>query len=307
MHTLSQSRPKSFEDKRFHHSLTIKNPKQMRKDSTKSEPWQFASHIPPITKWLCVSMVSICLVRRLNILPMPFGDFGWSLSLTFRKFQVWRLLTPFLVLPMQAMQACFALHTIYSHSQQLELVHFHNKPSDYLFYLCFNFTLTILMAQLFRINYPIFLNAFTGSLIYTWTIDNSNVKVMFYGLFPILGKYLSLVHLFVSFLFDGTPHDYSMFFITMIGFTAAYIYSCLDTRSLGPVYGFLAKRDYFYGKQNTGHFRAPAWFQSLTCPLFNDTSSSDQSRATNSPSSRIRLFHRTNFQGKGNRLGTKQE
>ena len=236
-------------------------------DTVRNEMWQFVSQIPPVTRGLCLLLVLICLIQRLQILPAQFSDFGWSLTWATRKFQIWRLLTSFLILPMDAMTACFQLHTIYSKSQHLELIHFQNNSVDYLFYICFNFAQIILIVELFQIKYPIFTNAFTGMLIYTWTMDNSNVKVMFYSLFPILGKYLSLVHLFVSFLFDDGVQGYNRFCITMIGFTSGYVYSCLDTRSYGPLYGYLMKKEDGYGTVNRGQFRAPRWFSSA-CLLY---------------------------------------
>lgn len=284
----------------------------------RNELIQFVGQIPPVTRCICLIMVLICLVQRLSILPRYFTDFQWSLYGVAFKLQIWRLFTCFLILPPNdAMKACFDLYTVYTRSLHLELVHF-NRSIDYLFYICFNFALILVLAEICHIEYGIFTNAFIGSMLYTWTLDNSNVKVMFYGLFPILGKYLSLVHLFMSFLFDDT-RGYTRFSITVIGFCAGYVYSCLDTRTYGPLYGYLRGKGPEYGVRDSGRFRAPTWFARLILGLGRLVGLSRRKLPVTagatagtrvSGASHGRAGGRgakTTFVGKGHRLGTKAD
>ncbi|CAH02681.1 Dfm1p [Kluyveromyces lactis] len=277
----------------------------------RNELIQFVGQIPPVTRGICLLMVLICLIQRLNVLPYYFSDFKWSLRGVLFKFQIWRLFTSFLILPNDAMKACFDLYAVYSKSLHLELVHFSNKSIDYLFYICFNFALIVVLVEACQISYPVFTNAFIGMILYTWTLDNSNVKVMFYGLFPILGKYLSLVHLFVSFLFDDGTDGYSRFCVTMVGFCAGYVYSCLDTWTYGPLYGYLMGKDPAYGFSGRGHFRSPRWFSSIILwigRVLSITSKPVSSSNRTDPVTRRRLrtpLKKSTFAGTGNRLGTK--
>lgn len=67
---------------------------------------------------------------------------------------------------------------------------------------------------LYGSEYPFVLTSgFITCITYTWSIDNANVKIMFYGLIPVWGKYFPLIQLFISFVFNE-----GNFVISLIGF-----------------------------------------------------------------------------------------
>lgn len=131
-------------------------------------------------------------------------------SLTFKKVQIWRLLTSCVMLSSRAMPALMELYSIYDRSSQLERGHFGPGLSnrrgpmvtvDYAYYLCFCIlTITTATTIIYGSYYPVVLTSgFISCITYTWSIDNANVQIMFYGLIPVWGKYFplnSIVYLF---------------------------------------------------------------------------------------------------------------
>lgn len=259
---------------------------------------QLLSQIPPITRTLLSAIVVLTILNRLTLVPTSLLVFSWYH--TFIRLQLWRTFTSFILLPPQAMPALLEMYNIYSRSSQLEMVHFHNRPAvDYLFYLMFSTSTIILSVIVLQIeNCFILTSGFVGCLTYTWSIDNSDVKVMFYGLFPIWGKYFPLIQLFMSFVFDDSGTGYSNFLITLIGFSTGYLYSCLDTRSLGPIYGFLSRKGRGYGYINSGQFRAPWWFVNIYDFMFRENNDNSRYRV------HVSFGRPSSFNGKGQRLGS---
>lgn len=271
---------------------------------------QMIAQIPPITRALLSGIVVLSVLCRIGILPSRFLIF--SSYHTFMKLQLWRMYTSCLLLPNQAMPALIEMYNVYARSSQLELNHFQNRKVDYLFYLTFSIltiVLSVMLLQimdasnllggLVQIQFGLVLtNAFVGCLTYTWSVDNRNTRVMFYGLFPIWGRYFPIIQLFISFLFDDSGFGFTNFVITLIGFSTGYFYSCLDTRSLGPIYGYLASKPSGYGYVAAGQFRAPWWFVGLCDLAFGNSNTQDRYRV-NVPFGKQREYH-----GKGQRLGT---
>lgn len=179
------------------------------------------------------------------------------------------------------------IYNLFQRSKELETKHFPASTSgssvspsvNYVFYLCFCITVTIAMTTiLYGGSYPLILTpAMTAALTVTWAIDNANQKVMFYGILPVLGKFFPLVQLGTSFVFGGGD-----LYVVISGMFAAYLYACLDTRTLGPVYGYVTGKNALYGKSPAGKFSAPRFFVAAAEGIFGRTPSSGASSSARS-------------------------
>lgn len=271
-------------------------------------PKEFWLNIPPITRTLFTLAIVMTIVGRLNLINPWYFIYVWSL--TFKKVQIWRLLTSCVMLSSRAMPALMELYSIYDRSSQLERGHFGPGLSnrrgpmvtvDYAYYLCFCIlTITTATTIIYGSYYPVVLTSgFISCITYTWSIDNANVQIMFYGLIPVWGKYFPLIQLFISFVFNEGD-----FVISLIGFTTGYLYTCLDTHTLGPIWGMISRKaDPTYGISPNGKFSTPWWFTSLYARItgaHNETTTFNNNFA-NVPSSQRET--RT-FSGRGQRLGT---
>ncbi|CAR28031.1 hypothetical protein ZYGR_0N05190 [Zygosaccharomyces rouxii] len=222
--------------------------------NTNTGPLQVWKGIPIVTRCLISSIVIITTLNRLELLST--GRLIYQFNEVGLHFQVWRIFTSCIILPMQAMPAMLEMYNFYSRSSQLES---RRDAHDYAFYLCFCIiTICVTVTAIFGRSYPLILTgAFASCLTYTWSVDNANVKVMFYGLFPIWGKYFPLIQLFTAFVFGEDN-----FTVHLVGFLTAYLYLCLDTRSWGPILGWLFfGENPYYGITPNGYFGAPQWMK----------------------------------------------
>lgn len=271
-------------------------------------PKQLWLSIPPVTRTLLTFSIVMTIVARLQFISPMYFIYMWSW--TFKKFQIWRLVTSCLILSPQAMPALMELYTLYDRSTQLEQVHFGPGLSNrqgpmvslhYVYYLCFCI-LTIAMTAtiLYGSGYPFVLTSgFISCITYTWSIDNANAKIMFYGLIPVWGKYFPLIQLFISFVFNE-----GNFVISLIGFATGYLYTCLDTRTLGPLWGVISRKaDPNYGVLPNGKFPTPWWFTSLYARI---TGAHNAPPAPNNNFADVPVTPREtrSFSGRGQRLGT---
>lgn len=257
--------------------------------------------IPPVTRAIALLL---CIVNSLYLLQLVnFGYFIFQWNETFRYFQFWRLVTSCMILPAQAMPALFEVYQIFTRSSQLENEHFFitsiaNPSIDYAFYICFCILLIVnATAYVYGVAASLVLtSAFTSCLTFTWAVDNANTKILFQGFIPVYGKYFPLIQLATSFIFnDGNV------LISLIGTFAGYIYLCLDTRTLGPVWGFITRKHPSYGRAPGGKFCAPRWFIFVYETIFRIAPSQRHATTIVSPSSGG-LFSSV-FKGSGERLG----
>lgn len=219
-------------------------------------PLQVLFGIPIVTRYLISSAVVMTLLIRLRIVNTAALLFQFRS--TVMRLQIWRPFTSCLILPFEALPAMLELYTIYSSSSQLES---RRNSLDYLFYLVFCvIVMALMLTMITGASSPMVLTSgLVSCLTYTWSLDNANIKVLFYGLFPVWGKYFPLLQLFMAFVFGN--RDYV---ICLIGFLTGYLYACLDTRTLGPFYGWLTRsQQENYGIYPNGNFGAPRFISTL--------------------------------------------
>ncbi|CAI4059189.1 hypothetical protein SKDZ_04G6090 [Saccharomyces kudriavzevii ZP591] len=267
---------------------------------------EFWLSIPPVTRTLFTLSIFMTIVARLHLISPWYAIYVWDW--TFKKVQLWRLLTSCLILSPSAMPALMELYSIYDRSSQLERAHFGPGLSnrrgpmvsvDYIYYLCFcMLSITTATTILYGSDYPLVLTSgFISCITYTWSIDNANVKIMFYGLIPVWGKYFPLIQLFISFVFNDGD-----FVISLIGFGTGYLYACLDTHTLGPIWGMISRKaDPAYGILPNGKFPTPWWFASLYARIAGADHEPQRpsNNFVNVPPRETRTFS-----GRGQRLGT---
>lgn len=215
--------------------------------------------IPPVSRTIILLMTILTSLTSLQLINIGYLVFQFNEVLAYKQW--WRLYTAFLLLPSNAMSAIMELYNLGSRAVHLEndrflVSRYHSTSIDFAFYLFFCSTFIITGCVIIYGKYqPLVLTcAFDACLTLTWAIDNSNVEVRFYGILPVYGKFYPLLQGLVAFVFGGD------LILMVLGFSAAYIFNCLDTRSLGPIYGSIAKKDKWYGVVPTGKFHAPRWF-----------------------------------------------
>lgn len=272
-----------------HQTLQMAAPK---KQSNSNELAQVVSQIPPVTRTLLAGVVAMTIVSSMGIVPREWLLF--FLYPTFMKLQLWRMYTSCFLLPMDKMAAVFWMYNLYSYSSHLENAHFYSKNNvDYLFLLWSLIGAIVVSVTALRLDLSYNLtNSFMGALACIWSIKNWNVTFMFYGLFPLKGKYDPLFQLFLAFVFENHPGG---FMLTLIGYCVGYLYVCLDTRTLGPLYGYIAGKTSSYGLADCGHFRAPWWF-SAVCEFFGKSKHKVN----------VIIDKTTSYQGQGHRLGSEK-
>ncbi|KAG0667916.1 hypothetical protein C6P45_005239 [Maudiozyma exigua] len=222
--------------------------------------------IPPVTRAITIILclnTSVCL---LHLVSYSYIMFQWKK--TFLYLQLWRLATSSMILPPKAMEALLELYNLFTRSAQLEREHFFitskaNPSIDYAFYLFFCLVTlgNVVALTAGPTAYTTMTGGFTSCLVFTWAVDNANTQVLFYGIIPVYGKYYPIISLLMAFVFGG-------FYVSLIGMGVAYLFLCLDTRSFGPIYGFIKGNAPSYGRAPGGKFCAPHWFIYLYETIF---------------------------------------
>lgn len=218
--------------------------------------------VPPITRHLLALCVVVSGACHTKLLGYDKILFTWMQ--TFTRFQIWRLVTSCLLLPANLMPALMEGYNMYNRCSQLEQTFYlqASRPSlgshNFAYYISFCLVVMSAMAAfLYGTRYPLFLrSAFTACLTYTWSLHNSDSKIMFYGVLPIWGKFFPILQLATEFVL-GSKAD---FYLSLMGFATAYIYNCLDTWSLGPLAGYFMAGVDNYGMVSKGYMEAPGWF-----------------------------------------------
>lgn len=224
-------------------------------DGFRSELVRALYNIPVVTRYLISAVVVVKVITRLFVTPNYYVYYKFSDMLKYAQF--WRPFTSSIMLHPEPMAAMLEFYTLYSRSSQLEL---RRQRLDYVFYMVFCIVVMSLMVPLWygSSNTVILTSGFITCLTYSWSLDHLNVNVMVYGLFPIRGKFFPLIQLLIDFLFFG-----QWFPITVMGFLTAYLYCCLDTGTLGPLYGWATGASEHYGISPNGKFGAPQWLHRL--------------------------------------------
>lgn len=147
-------------------------------------------------------------------------------------WEFWRPVSALFLANMSQLSGLMDVYALYSFSKGLEEGKFFLNISDYCFYLF----LIIPLIQLCSVVMPpgSLLLPLVSALTYTWSRKNRYNQVLVYFV-KIQGEYLPLAMLIFTFLLFGKEP----FFSALSGFSAAYFYQCLESRTLGPVYAWI--------------------------------------------------------------------
>ncbi|CCF58491.1 hypothetical protein KAFR_0E03390 [Kazachstania africana CBS 2517] len=267
-------------------------------DATISDIW---FSVPPVTRTLVLMLGTVTSLAALQLVQMGYLVFQWNE--TFRHFQFWRIITACMVLPLQAMPALFEIYNITTRSLELERQHFmissvHDPSIDYAFYLLFSILSFTNMATFFEgRNMPMILtSALSSCITFTWAVDNRNNKVLFYGVIPVYGKFFPLIQLVISFIFGEG------FMNSLVGICTGYLFVCLDTRTFGPLWGYIFKKEPLYGIMPCGKLSSPSWFKYTYETLFL----SIKPEETAAPTTSSKNAFLSKFTGQGQKLGGKK-
>lgn len=262
--------------------------------------------VPPVSRWLVTCCITVNTLCHLHLIGYQHFAFTWFQ--TFQRLQIWRMLFSSLILPANLMPALMEGYNLYVRSTELEQGFYYSSKRislsshNFAFYLfsCL-VVMTTIAGFLFGTMVPLYLtSAFTACLTYTWSLYNTDKKVMFYGLIPVWGRYFPVLQLFTGFVL-GSRFD---FYLSLIGIIAAYIYNCVDTWTLGPLYGLLIKTNVAnYGYEPRGKVQAPGWFIKIYNLFSGETTPSIVTDGNILKSTGISSILKTG----GQRLGTRTE
>lgn len=214
---------------------------------------------------------------------------------------------------------------LYSYSRGIEELKFYNNFIDYLFYLFIIIPIIITSSILLPV--PFLQQALLGSLTYTWSRANRDHQVSIYFI-SIKASLLPVVTLGFRLLLEGT----ASFLAVLVGMSAAYVYACIESWTLGPLYSYFCET---FGIRNLnnqgnrvgtlneikeiGHLRAPIWFKRSVETIMGNQQRLNTTRSkihtihstptnttttSSTSTSSGSIFGNSKFQGKGYRLGS---
>ncbi|KAB8286476.1 Der1-like family-domain-containing protein [Yarrowia lipolytica] len=191
---------------------------------------EFLKQVPPATKLLTITTVSVFILSRLGFLSPYFPYNQWSTL--FQTWELWRPFTALIAIQGSAIPAFYTAYQMYSYSNDLEANHYGGITAKYAWWLTF-ISLFIWIGDYLLINSPFYTRAFMMALTYAWVQDHKYNQVSFYFV-SFSAKFLLPVNLFISLLDD--PSD---LYPCILGIVAAHTFYFLDTiyPSVYPTYG----------------------------------------------------------------------
>ncbi|KAL8552506.1 hypothetical protein ACS0TY_001261 [Phlomoides rotata] len=207
-----------------------------------STPMEYYNSLPPVTKIYAVACFMTTAAYQLNLYNI------WNITLNysdvFKRFQIWRLITPVFFLGPFSFTFAFRLLSILLYGVQLERGPFDKRTADLVWMYIFSaFTLLVIGGI------PYFWSIyFTGPCIvyvigYIWGREFPNARINVHGLFELKGFYMPWYMLTVDALL-GNPLKQGF-----MGIGAAHLYYFLSV--LYPL------------SSGTNIFKTPKWVHKL--------------------------------------------
>jgi Derlin-2/3 len=172
--------------------------------------------IPPVTRTLLFGTLAVTVPSLIKLVN-PYYFLLWWPHIV-RRWQVWRLVTPFFFAGTSGLQLLFDIFMLHRNSTDLELNKFYRKTSDYAW------ALIIINALILLTNYPlssvVLYGPFQMAIIYLWSRANINSSVNFFGMVNCPAKYLPYAYLGFDLLRGGMPYAIQ----SATGLLSAHIY-----------------------------------------------------------------------------------
>eukprot|EP00736_Rhodelphis_marinus_P003202 Rmarinus@m.12564 len=173
--------------------------------------------LPLVTKNYFISAVSVTLAANFGLIS--WDRLYWDIPLIM-KFQLWRLITPFLVLGGLGFSLLIVLMMLVRYSQALEQGIFAGRPADYLF--CLIFCAISLIGLNFLIPMPFMGQPLVYALVYVWSRHNPDTIVSFMFGLRFQALYLPWILAGFHMLLGSSPMPYLM------GIASGHVYFYLD-------------------------------------------------------------------------------
>ena len=181
------------------------------------DPQRFFEQIPPITKWLVTTSFVLTLAGNFGIVNPSY--LALVFSLTFKHFELWRLVTTFLFGGQLGFPFLVNMVFLYKHSRQLEEGLYKDRPADYLFFICFSAFVLLIVG--FSLNFYFLALGLMMAVIYHWSRANETAVVTFWFGISFPGSYLPWALCIFTVLTGGVP------IIQLFGILAAHIFHFL--------------------------------------------------------------------------------
>ncbi|XP_042031418.1 derlin-1-like isoform X1 [Salvia splendens] len=185
-----------------------------------STPMEYYRSIPPVTKTYAVVCLLTTAAYHLDLYdPRSIALFYSDI---FKKFQVWRFITPFFFLGPFSLPFALRLLTILVYGVQLERGPYDKRTADLAWMYIFGAMTLLVIAAI-----PYLWHPFTGPcvvyvLVYNWAREFPNARVNVHGLFELKGFYMPWYMLVVDLLVGNRIKQ------GLIGIGAGHLYYFLS-------------------------------------------------------------------------------
>ena len=166
-------------------------------------PGDWYASLPPLTRLYGTACVCTTIGASFGLLNMKYFFLSWPMIV--HKFQVWRLLTPFLFLGKLGLPFLFKVYFLITYGCQLEKGAFENRAADYLwmYMVCFAFLLLFSLQPFIQMYF--FGSPFVFSLLYVWSRLYPEQQVSIYGVVPLKAFWLPWAFMVLTTLMGGNP------------------------------------------------------------------------------------------------------
>lgn len=222
-------------------------------------PEEWFNSIPKITRSLMVAVLATTVLASLGFVGL--GDLAFSWELVWRKFQLWRLITPFFVFGKFGFRFLMNMMLLYKFGSQLESNPYPSgggtatgTPADYMYMFIFGGVVSLVLGHVLGLGFlgPSIL----FMVLYVWSKRFPTVPVGMMGIPGVnfFGVYLPWLYLGFSILMGESPILY------LVGIASGHLYYFLqEVLPATPNYGYrLIKTPQFLADYINGPPTGPA-------------------------------------------------
>ncbi|KAL2550078.1 Derlin-1 [Forsythia ovata] len=181
-----------------------------------SSPLEYYNSIPPVTKTYAAACFFATGAYALELYNVR--NIALFYSDVFKRFQIWRLITPFFFIGPFSLDFAFKLITILYYGAQLERSPFDKRTADFVWMYVFGAASLLVMTAIPYLRTPFLGPSMVFILPYVWSREFPNARVNIHGLFELKGFYLPY-YMIAADLVLGNPLQQSM-----MGIAAGHLY-----------------------------------------------------------------------------------
>ncbi|XP_022872926.1 derlin-1.2-like isoform X2 [Olea europaea var. sylvestris] len=179
-------------------------------------PLEYYNSIPPVTKTYAVACLFATGAYTLELYNIR--NIALLYSDVFKRFQIWRLITPFFFIGPFSLNFAFRLLTILYYGTQLERGPFDKRTADLVWMYVFGAASLLVMAAIPYLWTPFLGPSMVFVIVYVWGREFPNARINIHGLFELKGFYIAYYMIVVE-LVLGNPLKQAM-----IGIAAGHLY-----------------------------------------------------------------------------------